>query len=176
MTPTDFFRLVLKLFSLYSLITIVFSVIPSSYAVGAAFALDWTAVLWSAFAVLASIALFVALAFQSDRIVSKLKLAKGFDHDHIPFEKIDSKTIIKVGTIIIGGLLFIQNISYFLTHLYIAFRLSISGDQADSIFGVNLQRTSFDLVIAFVDMIVGYLLFTNYAWVSKWLAPKEEEV
>lgn len=174
MSTTDFFRLVLKLFALYLLVTTLFSVLPGTMGFVISTGIDWRGILWICFIIILLLSLFTLLAFKSDRIVEKLKLGKGFDNPHIPFDKMDAHTIIKVGCIVIGGLTFLQNLPSLLTHLYIAFRMGASGSLEDFVLGYDAQNNTFELVINILNIAISYLLLTNYAWVSKWLAQKED--
>ena len=177
MTVNDFFRLVLKLFALYCLVNAIFSLLPSiGYMAAYGQGIDWMGILWSCFITVLILALFVLLAFQSDRVVAKLKLSQGFENPHIPFEKMDAHTIIKVGCILMGGIIFVENIPGLLSHLYIALRMKVDTNVVDVVMGYNSRDNTFELAMNILNLMLGYLLLTNHSWVAKWLARKEEEM
>jgi hypothetical protein len=175
MLVNDFFRLVFKLFALYSAVISLFTILPRTIS-AIAYQDDWMVLVWTCFVVLLTIILFLLLAFNSDKIVNKLKLSRGFENSHIPFEKMDAHTIIKVGCIFLGGLIFLENISSLLSHLYIALRFGDSSIFDERVLGYDHQKNIFELAINILNILISYLLLTNYAFVSKWLAPREEEM
>lgn len=122
MTKKDFFILAIKLFGLMSIVTSFFSGILNniSYAL---FKVDTLAIIWIGAAIVISIGLFVLLVFKADKIVSLLKLEEGFDDEKIELGNLNSSEILKVGTFIIGGLLFIHNIPIFLSHILLLINL-----------------------------------------------------
>src|SRR5690606_23470894 len=139
MTVSDFFRLALKLFALYSLVIAVIVFLPGSSNV-LFYDFGWQAILWICFVIIVTLFLFIALAFNSDRIVERLKLAKGFESTHIPFEKLDAPTIIKIGCIIIAGLTFLDNVPKLLTHLYVAVRIQAPTFPLDYYMGYDSEK------------------------------------
>jgi hypothetical protein len=52
--------------------------------------------------------------------------------------------------------------------------MGASGSMEDFVLGYDAQNNTFELVINILNIAISYLLLTNYAWVSKWLAQKEE--
>lgn len=167
MTKKDFFIAAIKLFGLFSLVTSVFSVIPSniSYAL---MDIDAISILWMMVAAIAVGGLFVLLVFRADSVVRALRLDKGFDDDRIELRGLKSADIIKIGTFIIGGLLILQNIPAFLSHTLFAYK---SGNM-----GMPYRaEDKFDWAVSAINLVVGYLLFTNYEFVAKIMKTKSQE-
>lgn len=167
MTKKDFFILAIKLFGLMSIVTSFFSGILNniSYAL---FKVDTLAIIWIAAAIVISIGLFVLLVFKADKIVSLLKLEKGFDDEKIELGNLNASEILKVGTFIIGGLLFIHNIPIFLSHILFAYKSSVMGKAYDS-------EDNFYWAVSVINIILGYLLMTNYSFVTRLLRTNDKE-
>jgi len=115
MTKRDFFILIIKLFGLMTIVTSLFSVLPSNISL-ILMDIDAFSLIWIAATVIILIGLFVLLVFKADKVVGLLKLDKGFDEEKIELGSLNSTDIIKIGTFIIGGLLIIDSIPAFLSH------------------------------------------------------------
>lgn len=169
MTKKDFFILMIKLFGLYWIVTSLFSNIPRYISfVSMDKDIDTVTILWLIIAVVIIIGLFVLLVFQSDKITRILKLDKGFDDDRIEFGNLKSTDIIKIGVFVIGGLLILDNIPIFLSHSLFAFKEDIAGTEYKT-------QDNFYWTISAINLIVGYLLLTQYDFVAEKLANKKEK-
>lgn len=161
MTKKDFFILLIKLFGLYSLIINVFTYLPNSIhiLIPSPSAEGYFVFL---FGLLLTVVLWVFLIFKSDKIVSLLKLDKGFDDDKIVIGETWAKDIVKIGCFIVGGFLIIDNIPIFLSHTLFALKVDVSGYAIpnDDYFG--WFKTGLNLVI-------GILLVTNFNSIAKLL-------
>jgi len=102
------------------------------------------------------------LILKAGYLVDKLRLSKGFDEERIDLGNLDSIEIIKISLMIIGGLLFINNIPTFLTYLVYSFK-------ADQIGITSNNDYLFKLGVSAINIIIGYLIFTNSAFLSKHL-------
>src|SRR5690606_14931598 len=127
----DFFILVIKLFGLFSLVTSLFSVLPNNISFALMY-MDAFSLAWIAVAVFVVIGLFVLLVLRPDKVVSLLRLDKGFDDDRIEVGNLKSSDILKLGIFIIGGLLILDNIPAFLSHTLFAFKGDVSGKVYDT--------------------------------------------
>ena len=166
MTKRDFFILMIKLFGLFSLVTSIFSVIPSNISF-ALMELDIVSIIWILIAATAIGGLFVLLVFKAEKVVQMLKLDKGFDDNRIELGNLKSTDIVKIGAFIIGGLLILDNIPAFLSHTLFAFK------------GKNLgvaykMEDKFNWAVSGINLIIGYLLLTNYGFVAAKLKDKSE--
>jgi hypothetical protein len=102
------------------------------------------------------------LILKAGYLVDKLRLSKGFDEERIDLGNLDSIEIIKISLMIIGGLLFINNIPTFLTYLVYSFK-------AEQIGITSNNDYLFKLGVSAINIIIGYLIFTNSAFLSKHL-------
>ncbi|MBT8196018.1 MAG: hypothetical protein HKO56_09585 [Bacteroidia bacterium] len=159
MTKRDFFIAAIRIFGLLSIVTSVFTTIPSSISY-MFMHIDAYSIVWLTLVIVILVGLFVLLIFKSGSVVNLLKLDKGFDDDRIDFGNLSSSDIVKFATFIIGGFLIIENISPFLNHIFFAFKGTVSGE--------SYQKPEyFQWAICSLNLIVGYLLITNYSFVAK---------
>lgn len=165
MTIKDLFRLVLKLFGLYFLVAVVFTVMPNLILMlkdG-----DPGMLLWIVFTIIILSAIFLFLVFKGDNVIHFFKLDQGFDSPAIPVEKMDALTLLKFGCIVIGGLLVVDNIAPVLSNGYQLFRGSIQGELERTLF--RAQEIKQDLALNSINLLIGFILITNYDRVSSWL-------
>ena len=167
MTKSDFFILIIKVFGLFSVVTSLFSVLPSNISF-AMMDIDALSILWIVVAIVVLVGLFVVLIFKADKVVRLLKLDKGFDDEKIEIGNLKQTEIIKIGTFIIGGLLFLDNIPAFLSHSLFAFKTDIIGLEYNS-------QDKFNWAISGLNLIIGFLLLTNYDFVAKMLKTGKTE-
>ncbi len=106
------------------------------------------------------VGLIILMIMKSDRVVDVLNLDKGFDDSVIELGNLKAEDIIKIGTFIIGGLLLVNNLPKFLSYTYFAFKGSIIAMKYDIV-----DNTAWG--ISALNVIVGYLLITNYEFVVK---------
>lgn len=159
MTKKDFFIVTIKVFGLFSLVTSVFSVIPSNISF-ALMDIDLVSILWIMLASIAVGGLFVLLVFRADRVVRGLQLDKGFDDDRIDLGSLKSADLVKLGTFIIGGLMILQNIPAFLSHTLFAYKSSNIGM-------AYRAEDKFNWAVSAINVIVGYLLIARYEAVAR---------
>lgn len=164
MTKKDFFTLLIKVFGLFSLVTSLFSVLPSNISF-AITNIDAISIIWIVVTISVVTGLFVLLIFESDKVVNILKLDKGFDSERIEFGNLGANDIIKIGTFIMGGILILENIPPFLSHTLFAFKGSVVGFEYNDV-------DKFNWVVSGLNLVIGYLLMTNYEFVAKRLRIK----
>lgn len=167
MTKRDFFRILIKIFGLYSLILSIFTVIPQNIS-NVLFQFDIMMLLVILASTMISIGMFLVLLFKSDFIIDKLKLDKGFDDDKIILGNLTNESILKLALIIIGGFLIIDYLPAVLFDLINAFKTKST---FNSIEGNNVNY--FDIVIGLVNILLGYLFITNYKSISQFLDKKQ---
>ena len=148
------------------MVTSVFSVIPSNvyYAL---MQFDVISILWILLTAATVGALFVWLVFKADKVVELLKLEIGFDDNRIEFGNLLPVDVVRVGTFVIGGLIFIENVPGFLSHALFAFKEKNIGVEYDS-------HAKFNWAVNAINLIVGYLLITNYNIVASRLARRKD--
>ncbi|HEY5825445.1 MAG TPA: hypothetical protein VIT44_13815 [Cyclobacteriaceae bacterium] len=166
MPVKDFFRLIIKLFGLYCLVTSLFTVLPySSNFVLQGIGPEFWILAIAVFILL--ILLFMLLIYSTDRIVDKLDLTHGFTNPNIDFGSLNDQMIIKLGCILIGGFLLIDNLGPFLADTYLLFRQ----DEVDE----PVRKNYLHMGTKALNLLIGYLLITNYDRVSRFFALKKEE-
>lgn len=162
MSKKDFFIIIIKLFGLNSLINFIFF-LPNNFSF--AFSIgktDEKTIIWAILSIVIMFGLFVLLIFNAHNVVKILKLDKGFDDNHIDFANFDLNNIVKLAMILIGGFLIINNISTFLSHSLHAFKDSAIGKP------YNFYN-KFKWFLSGLNILVGYLLISNYKAVSRML-------
>lgn len=167
MTKRDFFMLTIKLYGLFTLIATAFSVVPSAVAY-ALLELDALSIILMMVVVAIVAGLFVVLVFKADKVVQLLKLDEGFEENRIELANMKAADILKIGTFIIGGLLFLNTLPGFLSQMLDGYKSSNLGIE----FGFQKK---FDWVVSGVNLIIGYLLMTNYGFVADKLKNVSQE-
>src|SRR5690606_14048048 len=124
MTKRDFFRIIIKIFGLYSLILTVFNVLPTSIG----YITDFvpTTLLWIFGSMVLIILMFSFLIFKTDKIINLLKLDKGFDDERIELGNFNNKKILQFALILIGGFLFLGHLPDFLQYCFLAFKKQVA--------------------------------------------------
>ena len=166
MTKRDFFRLLIKIFGVYSLIISVFTILSSGFS-QFAYSEDYYFLLFPLGILAVVVFLSSLLIFNPDFIINWLNLDKGYDEDRIQFENFNSRNIFKLAIFIIGGFLIIDNLALFINESFSVFRDRASGVEYHF-------RNSYYLVISFLQIVLGYLLITNYKWVSNLIKADEK--
>ncbi len=166
MTKNDLFRIIIKLIGLYWIVTTLYTQLPIVVSVFLnEFNIKYLPSIISYFIV--SVLLIVLLIFNTDKVILWLKLIKGFDEDRIEFLNFDLDGILKVALIIVGCILIVNNLATFFIQTYYFVKLNISMNVNDT---VNyISQNDYLWAISFIDIILGYLLLTNYPTLSKFL-------
>lgn len=169
MTKKDFLRTIIKLFGLYSLILTLFQFVPSllSYS-NVEFDIWFMVPLIAVTGII--IAIYIFLINKPDLIIERLNLDKGFDDNRIEFGNFDSNQLVSFATILIGGFLIIDYFPSFLNNCYYAFKENAQSNGLGGLIDSFTPKTQyFDWAIATMNIIIGFLLLTNYKNVAKWV-------
>ncbi len=165
MTKRDLFILIIKLFALYALITSVFGILPILTST-IQLELNTFDVVYL-FAYIAFFCfLFYLLTIKSDKIVTLLKLDKGFDSDFIQLGNLEKTQIIQLGLIIIGGLIFISNLPELMVGIFNLFKSNVQTDFDDTLGSITPHDNTY-LAIDFIRALMGYLILTNHEYLAK---------
>ena len=165
MTKKDFFRIIIKLFGLYWLVSTLFTTFPG-YVSMIMMNVDAMQLIGVSISAIVVILIFIFLVYKPDLIISWLKLDKGFDEDRIEFQNFGIESILKLGLIIIGGMLIIFNIPNFLSQAFFVFKLHVMNSSDVITLG---QQSYYRWAINFLNLLLGYLMLTNYPALSKFL-------
>ena len=166
MTKRDFLILMIKLFGLSSAVTSIFSVLPNNVMFSFGH-IDITVIIWLVVVSIVTVGLFWLLTFKADKLVDLLKLDKGFTDDRIEIGNIKTEDLVKIGIFVIGGLLFIKNIPGLLSNVFWAFKGEVAGLEFT-------EKDKFNLAVSGLNVLLGYLLFTNYDIVARRLNKKKD--
>jgi len=167
MTKREFFILLIKVFGLYSAVATLFSGLPSNVLFGINAEIEIVTYVWLVAVTFLVAGLFWILIFKADKLVDLLKLEKGFSDERIELGNIKSQDIIKIGVFIIGGLLIIKSVPLLLNQLFGSFKGEIIGQEFSA-------RDKFNLGVSVLNLLLGYLLFTNYDTIARRLNKKKE--
>ena len=170
MTKRDFFRIIIKLFGLYSIILSLFYFIPSNLSY-LNYGIEPSFLIYIFGSILITILIFVLLLRKTDLIIDMLKLDKGFDDDKINFGNLNSKKIFYLALILLGGYLIIYYLPEFLEYTFLAFQEEVSQKGLGSLEIISFGSTTdyFNWAISGLNLIIGYVLLTNYERITKWL-------
>jgi hypothetical protein len=166
MTKKDFFRLVLKIFGLYSLLISVFSVLPRNLS-AFFYEFEWTVFLLDLAILIINFGIFFVLLFNTDSIIKFLRLDEGFDEEKIEIGGLNNQSIFKFAIIIIGGFLIIDYLPSFLFDVVNYFKYKSSGYSFE---GEKVDYYS--ITVSFINVLIGYLLITNYKSIANLLDKK----
>jgi hypothetical protein len=122
-------------------------------------------VLWLVISTILVIGLFALLLYNAHKLVSFFQLENGFENDEVNFGNINSIQILRLGIVIIGGYLIVNNLPFFLSHAILWFSRDIVGNTYSG--GDNLS-----LLSKLISMIVGYILIANNLWIATRLNAK----
>lgn len=176
MTKRDFFRIIIKIFGLYSLILTVFIVLPTSMGYITDF--DPTTLLWIFGITVLIVLMFAFLIYNTDKIINLLKLHKGFDDDRIELGNFNNEKILQFALILIGGFLFLGHLPDFLQYCYPAFKKQVAPNGLNFMEGMAFGSSVdyFNWAISGMNLIMGYLILTNYNRIATWATRKEKNV
>ena len=167
MTKRDFFRLIIKLFGLYSMILTLFIFLPSNISN----VLIYKEEIWFVFIILGSIllaiALFLILLFKTDFIIDKLGVDKSFDDDKIILGEFNNEQIFKFAIILIGGFLILD---YFPNVLFEMINIFKTKSSSNSIYGYEVDY--FNFIVGIINIMIGLIFITNYKHISSFLDKK----
>lgn len=164
MTKRDFFRLIIKIFGLYSLLLTLFTVVPNNIST-LMFQFDGIMIVMVLAIMFVTAGLFFVLLFRTDSIIDFLKLDQGFDEGKIEIGNLNNQSILKLAIIIIGEFLVLDYIPNFLFDIVNAFKYK-SGDYT-SIEGHSVNY--FALTTGAINIVIGFLMVVNYKSIAQFL-------
>ena len=167
MTKRDFFRLIIKLFGLYSMILTLFTFLPSNISNVLIYKEEICFVFIILGSILLAIALFLILLFKTDFIIDKLGLDKGFDDDKIILGEFKNEQIFKFAIILIGGFLILD---YFPNVLFEMINIFKTKSSSNSIYGYEVDY--FNFIVGIINIMIGLIFITNYKHISSFLDKK----
>ncbi|MCX6310326.1 MAG: hypothetical protein NT084_01650 [Bacteroidetes bacterium] len=166
MLHKDFFRIILKLFGLYSFVICLFTILPQTIPQLMAFG-GFEGIFYLVLAMVIPISLLLLLIFKPDLLINWLKLDKGFEGERIVFGELSTLNIIKLACIFIGGFLIIDSLPVLINQTFFIFKGSITG-RADN------PKEYYFWGVSFVKIFLGYFLVRKYELVGRILRTKNE--
>ena len=169
MTKKDFFRVLIKIFGLFSLIETVFYAIPTILSYAAmpddyGMGYDVLGILAIGFIML--IGFFLILIFNADAIIKALRLDRGFDDDVIQFERFNSYNVVKLALIIIAGLMIVNNLPILIEQIAFFVR--------DNNLNVQNSTPLSYIITPIAKIILAYFLLREQQLIFKLLKLDEE--
>ena len=166
MSKRDFFIIVIRLFGLYLLIATLFSTLPGMLSFGVQFG-DSATIALVVLSVVVSLFFFWLLIYKAHAVVDFLKLGNGFEDDRIELGSLSSLQLMAVAILVIGGILIVENLPRFLSEVISSFK-SLQ-------FAFIGEGNGYGWIMPALNLIIGYLLLTNYQAVALWLMRKKNE-
>jgi hypothetical protein len=103
------------------------------------------------------------LISKADLIINKLELDKGFDDENVILGNMNSFMIFKLAVLLVGFFLIMDYVPSFLYHVINAFKKEVTS------YGIDAQKVDcFGLTVSFVNIVLGYLLITNYKRIAEY--------
>lgn len=167
MTKRDFFRIIIKLFGLYSLILTLFAFLPRNAYI-LFYESSSLSVVWLLLVLGITVLIFIFLISKTDAIIDWLKLDKNFDDDQIVIGNMDNRKIILLAVLLIGGFLIIENLPYFLLNAYQEFRLRATGNEISLEEILNRDNYYYSWITDAINILLGILLIANRERIVTW--------
>lgn len=161
MSKRDVFRIVIKLFGLYSivlLITALPQVFSSIFLWG-----ESTIIIGTLLSIIIFLSLIYIMLVKTDKIISVLKLDKDFDDEKASLSQFTPTGIIKLGLVIVSAYLIILNLPDLVTNLFYLFKYSIPDDGIDSFLN-SFSPTNpnyYVLISSAIQIVVCFFVLTN---------------
>lgn len=166
MTPRSFFIIVIKIIGLYFLIDIIRVVPQFLSTIVMLFRGDILStsieLIFSILLIAVYLLLVKYILFKPDIIVDKLKLDKNFDEEKFELN-IHRSTVIRIGIIIIGGIMFLDYFVPLVLNIYTYIKTENQGGITGMLdmFSGNVQINTMDIVHGGIMTLLGYFLITN---------------
>ncbi len=111
---------------------------------------------------------FTLLMLYGDKIVSLFRLSKGYETDNIAVGSVTAVDIVKVGIFIIGGILIVNNLPYAISWIIQRFTVAIRNENMPTYEKYGAFR-------AFANLVLGFLMITNFGRIAKWFVKWSKE-
>lgn len=163
MTKKDFFRVLIKIFTLYGLLISAISFINQLTLLGQSINdIFFLISVVGSFSV-TLIFLYLVINF-TDNIINFLKLDSGFDDDKIVFENLNNQSLYKIAIVILGGFLMVDSFPRIIMDLVNEFKILASNNAL-----FNHEANFYGEIIRVFNLVIGYVLITNASRIAKFL-------
>lgn len=167
MTKRDFFRLIIKIYGLYSLVLSLFTFIPQNITNVVIYREQTGVRLIIITSIFLVLALFYILLFKTDYIINKLELDKGFDDDMIVLGNFNNEQIFKLAIILIGGFLIVDYFPNFVFEVVNIFKMKLSNIPI-----IGNEVDYFHFSVSIINIVLGLIFISNYKSISTFLDKK----
>ncbi|MFN7043614.1 MAG: hypothetical protein ACK4M1_00335 [Flavobacterium sp.] len=167
MTKRDFFRLLIKIFTLYAVIISIFTLFPQLFLWNQIFDTVTSGLIFIG-SILLLVAFSILLVKYTDYIINFLKLDKGFDEETIILGNLNNEAILKIAIILIGGFMMVENFPKLLMDILNEFKFKAANQYIQEGHEVDY----FWFGVQFLNLLFGYLLITNCKAIAKFLDKK----
>jgi hypothetical protein len=174
MTKKDLFRLIIKLFGLYIIITTVLSVLPSNIVLVLT-EIDTKGIIWLTATIGILFYFFHLLVFKPDKIIKWFRLDIGFDDDNINIKNLNPDKISKLAILLVGGILIIRSFPGLLSEALFAFKYSVGGSENNNGYYFGSANDYIYLFTSIINITIGYLLISNVNRVSNYIIQKVDK-
>ena len=169
MTKKDLFKIILKLYGLFSIIEVVIQIPNISYNLYFDSSNEFNWLMLTVPAV--SLIVVYILLIKPDIVINLFKLDKGFENNDIPSNSFEEKGISKIALIIIAVYLIVSNVGTFISQVLFSFKESVSRNSLDSLLeSFNPNPLDYQLLLSSgISLMVGFILLTNHTRISRWV-------
>lgn len=169
MTKKDLFKIILKLYGLYSVIEILIQIPNISYYFyyDSGFEFNWIILTLP----IVSLLIVFILLFKPEVVINLFKLDKGFENNNVPTNTFDGKQIAKIALIIIAVYLIVSNIGAFISQVLFSFKESVSQNSLESLLETfNPNPVNYQIMInSGISLLIGFILLTNHTRLASWI-------
>lgn len=163
MTKRDFFRLLIKVFTLYSVVISIFTLFPQLILLNQMLNNAEIVLVYIGCLLIVVLISYILVKY-TDKIIDFLRLDKEFDNDQIIIGNLDTLSIFKFTIILIGGFMIVENFPKLLMDILNEFKFRITSNPFQT-----HEIDYFWLGVRFLNLLFGYLLITNCKTVAKFL-------
>jgi hypothetical protein len=142
----------IKLFGLYQFLLLIFTFLPSNLQLIFNDFFSMSSIISIVLITLFIIAVYYVFVKNPDLIINFFKLDRGFDKNEITVNNLNSDTILKIGMVLIGGFLIVDNLGYFISSFITYFKISYMKENFESL--KNFEA----LILGGVNLISGFCL------------------
>ncbi|WP_224483421.1 hypothetical protein [Robertkochia aurantiaca] len=172
MTYRDFFRIIIRLFALYSLLITLFSFLPE--VIGDIYdEAPASATLWVLLSLIFLFLLFYLLVRKSDTVIDLLGLDKGFDTKEFRTGTLKSRDIFSVALLVAGFLLFLGALPEFLYQTYLAIQPEKQPGTLEKLFSSATSKssgTNLSYILTGFDVLGGLILIAFHRKFAEFLS------
>ena len=170
MTPKSFFLILIKIMGIFLLYHILISGVNTyNYTFFYMGYMGESATFVDKLVFLLSYAIFIAVIIlffiiKPNSLIKIFRLDKDFDEEKFEFN-IEKTSILKISIIVIGGIMFVKNLPYFISEVIKYFQLRVINIGENNNIGWTIYYT--------ITVIIGFLLMTNSKKIVDFITKKE---